>query len=61
MPVPNPVIIHARLPTALAERARAAAEAEDRSISYLTRRALERELERLQDEDTTQTNGGSPR
>jgi predicted transcriptional regulator len=55
------VIIHARLPIALADRARAAAKAEDRSVSYLTRRALERELERLQDEAATHTNGGQHR
>lgn len=55
MSINSPAVIAARVPTALAEQARAAAEAEDRSISSFTRRALHHELQRINnDEHTTQ-------
>jgi predicted transcriptional regulator len=40
-------VIGSRVPTEFAEDVRQAAEAEDRSVSYLIRRALGRELERV--------------
>ena len=38
-------VLHASVHNDLAERVRQAAETEDRSISYLIKRALERDLE----------------
>lgn len=41
------ITIGSRVDATLAERVRQAAEAEDRSISSFTRRALQREVERV--------------
>jgi predicted transcriptional regulator len=45
-------VIGSRVPVAFAERVRRAAEAEDRSVSYLIKRALEREVQRTEAEQT---------
>jgi predicted transcriptional regulator len=45
-------VIGSRVPVAFAERVRRAAQAEDRSVSYLIKRALEREVQRVDAERT---------
>jgi predicted transcriptional regulator len=42
------IVIGSRVPMAFADAVRQAAQAEDRSIGYLIRRALRHELERVQ-------------
>jgi len=40
-------VIGSRVPIEFAERVRRAAQAEDRSVSYLIKRSLQRELQRV--------------
>jgi hypothetical protein len=49
-------VIGSRIPIELAERVRRASEAEDRSVSYFTRRALRHELERVDEQSAHDPN-----
>lgn len=40
-------VVHLKMPVELHQRAREVAACEDRSIAYIVRRALQRELEQL--------------